>query len=87
MEKKLEKLPKICADGHFSNFKQFVILRSCQSTVKKITLMSANDVGRTLSSLMKKLFFLYLSMQQSQKLTSAKAHAPLAVFLNVTECS
>ena len=49
--------------------------------------MSANDVGRTLSSLVKKLFFLYLSMQQSQKLTSAKAHAPLAVFLNVTECS
>ena len=35
MEKKLEKLPKICADGHFSNFKQFVIVRSCQSTANE----------------------------------------------------
>ena len=87
MERKLEKLPKICADGHFSNFKQFVILRSCQSTVNENHFDVSQWCWKNVVFIDEKVVFLYLSMQQSQKLTSAKAHAPLAVFLNVTECS
>lgn len=82
MKKKSEKLSKTCVDGFFSNFKQFVTLGRCWPAANENQFDSAQCFWKNVAFIGGKVVVvLYLSIQQSQKSISTKAHVLPAVFL------